>query len=367
MRNRPLPVKARAPVTYILYPSGSRVATFCHPEPVEGRRERTAERSAIEAACYNQPMDFAYCYSPIFMDHKTGEHPENPQRLVVINNEVEKFIPRETWPEVWIDPPDATHDQIAEIHTRGHIELVQSTCAKGHSALEMDTPISPLSYAAALKAAGAGIHAVESVMSGKIKCAFCAVRPPGHHAEKDRAMGFCLFNNIAIAAKYALKNGAKKVAIVDWDVHHGNGTQHSFESDTDVFFASFHHWGIYPGTGHQSETGKGDAEGLTVNYPLPGDTGDDKYLSIMEEDLIPKLREYKPDLILISAGFDAHEADPLGGMNVTDDGFKKMTKLLMELADETCNGKIVSFLEGGYNLSTLGKTVALHVKTLMED
>ncbi|MEE8483346.1 MAG: histone deacetylase, partial [Nitrospinota bacterium] len=257
-------------------------------------------------------------------------------------------------------------DQIAEIHTRGHIELVKTACEKNNSALEMDTPISPLSYAAALKAAGAGIHAVESVMSGKIKRAFCAVRPPGHHAEKDRAMGFCLFNNIAIASKHALKNGAKKVAIVDWDVHHGNGTQHSFESDTGVLFASFHHWGIYPGTGHQSETGKGGAVGLTINYALPGGTGDGKYLSIMRDDLVPKLKGFKPDLVLISAGFDAHEADPLGGMGVTDEGFIEMTKLLMELADETCNGNIVSFLEGGYNLSTLGKTVALHVKTLME-
>ncbi|MFQ5431122.1 MAG: histone deacetylase family protein [Nitrospinota bacterium] len=305
-------------------------------------------------------MDFSYYTSPIFLEHDTGEHPECIDRLNVINAEVENIIPRDSW----LEPPDATIDQIAAVHDRAYINYIKQSCESGAGALDMDTPISPKSYSAALKAAGAGCHAVAAALGSGSKRAFCAVRPPGHHAEKNRAMGFCLFNNIAVAARQAQSKGAKRIAIVDWDVHHGNGTQHSFDDDPAVFFASFHHWGIYPGTGSEDETGIGAGEGFTVNYPLSAGSGDDVYTSILESSLIPKLVEFSPDILLISAGFDAHQTDPLGGMALTDDGYVKMTGMLLGFAKKYCGGRVVSFLEGGYNLRTLGVTVAAHIKAL---
>ncbi len=306
-------------------------------------------------------MAFVYITSPLFLEHITGDHPENRQRLEVINREVEKLIPRSKW----IEPRAATTKEISAIHTPKHIELIRSSCEAGAAYLDLDTPISPKSYLSAVKAVGAGCTAVEMLQNGEAEKAFCAVRPPGHHAESDRAMGFCLFNNIAVSAKHAQRLGAKRVAIVDFDVHHGNGTQHSFESDPTILFASFHHWGIYPGTGSADEKGLGEGEGATINYPLAGMTGDAEYLSIMEESLLPKLKSFKPDILLISAGFDTHESDPLGGMGLTDNGFREMTKMLKHFADNHCEGKLVSFLEGGYNLQTLGATVAVHIKELI--
>ena len=177
-------------------------------------------------------------------------------------------------------------------------------------------------------------------------------------------MGFCLFNNIAVAARHGQSKGAKRVAIVDWDVHHGNGTQHSFDDDPTILFTSFHNWGIYPGTGSQNEIGRGAGKGFTINYPLSAGTGDDVYTSIFESSLIPKLVQFSPDILLISAGFDAHQSDPLGGMSLTDAGYIKMTEMLLDFAEKNCGGRVVSFLEGGYNLQTLGGTVAAHVKAL---
>jgi acetoin utilization deacetylase AcuC-like enzyme len=308
-------------------------------------------------------MDFAYFTSPLFMEHKTGEHPENPQRLTAINGEVEKLIPR----DLWIEPGDATVGQIAAVHTSAHIDLVRNECESGSASLDLDTPISPKSYASAVKAAGAGVEAVDGVLAGKFKRAFLAVRPPGHHAEADRAMGFCLFNNIAVAARHAQKKGIDRLAIVDFDVHHGNGTQHSFYHDPGLLFISLHHWGIYPGTGSSEERGGKGAVGTTVNYPLPSYSGDDRYLSTFRDSLIPTLEDFKPELLLISAGFDAHIDDPLGGMSLTDEGFGGMTEMLVDSAENFCGGRVVSFLEGGYNLQKLGKTVAVHIGALMRE
>ncbi|MBI5638238.1 MAG: histone deacetylase [Nitrospinae bacterium] len=306
-------------------------------------------------------MGVWYYFSPLFLEHDTGDHPENPERLRVINREIQKLIPLEQW----IEPADATIDQVAAIHDREYIQDVKKACELGADALDIDTPICPKSYAAAIRAAGAVCNAVEAVLAGKTKHAFCAVRPPGHHAERAAGMGFCLFNNVAIAARHAQSLGARKIAIVDWDVHHGNGTQHSFENDPSVLFISIHRQGIYPGGGHDHEIGKEKGSGFTVNYPLPAHTGDGSYLALFEHSLIPQIQKFHPGLILISAGFDAHETDPLGGMKVTDDGYAAMTKMLVRAADELCGGRIVSLLEGGYNLNTLGATVARHVKELM--
>ena len=307
-------------------------------------------------------MRFAYITSPLFLKHDTGQHPENMHRLEAINREVEKIISHKNW----VPPRDASTEEISAIHTPSMIAHVERQCESGGMMLDMDTIISPLSYASAVKAAGAGCQAVDEIIEGKIDRAFCAVRPPGHHAERERAMGFCLFNNVAIAASHARARGIGKIAIVDFDVHHGNGTQHSFYNDPNTLFISLHHWGIYPGTGREMETGGNGAEGANVNYPMRSYSGDDVYLSIFRDSAMRKVEEFSPELILVSAGFDAHESDPLGGMNVTDSGFEEMTKMIIDVAEKTSEGRVISFLEGGYNLDTLGTTVAKHVKTLMK-
>lgn len=305
-------------------------------------------------------MGVWYYYSPLFLQHLTGGHPECPERLTVINREVEPIIPRESW----IEPPDATIGQIEAVHDPSYINEVREACRAGGGYLDLDTPISPLSYEAAVRAAGAACAAVEAVVAGKTRRAFCAVRPPGHHAEHGKAMGFCLFNNVAIAARHGRTLGAKKVAIVDWDTHHGNGTQHAFEDNPAVLYASIHGDSIYPGTGRADETGVGEGKGFTINHPVPAGSGDKEYLRIFNHSIIPRISAFKPDLVLISAGFDAHEGDPIGCMEVTDDGFAEMTRLVVACAEKTCGGRIVSALEGGYNLETLGKTVATHLRNM---
>jgi acetoin utilization deacetylase AcuC-like enzyme len=216
------------------------------------------------------------------------------------------------------------------------------------------------SFEAAARAAGAAVQAVDAVAGGEVNAAFCAVRPPGHHAERDRPMGFCLFNSVAVAARYAQQvRGIERVAIVDWDVHHGNGTQHIFEDDPVVFYCSVHQYPVYPGTGSRSERGIGRGEGATLNIPLPAGTGEPEYLRVFTEEIVPALEAFRPGLLLISAGFDAHKDDPLGGMRLEDASFSRFTELLQPVAP------IVSLLEGGYNLSALARSTERHLLALL--
>ncbi len=297
--------------------------------------------------------------------HDTGAHPESVRRLQGID---EVFRRPELEPHLQrILPRAAEVDELCEIHERGYVLQVQEACAGGIHSLDPDTMISPESYEEARLAAGGILAAMDAVVSGEVKNAFCAVRPPGHHAERGRSMGFCLFNNVAVAARYAQKkHGLQKVLIVDWDVHHGNGTQNSFYEDASVFYFSIHQYPHYPGTGAQDQSGEGAGKGFTRNIPLPAGCGDKEYQEIFEQVLIPETDRFVPDLILISAGFDAHKDDPLAGIQVTAKGFGFMTEALVRLADKHCRGRIVSMLEGGYNISALKKSVKSHLSALIQ-
>jgi acetoin utilization deacetylase AcuC-like enzyme len=252
----------------------------------------------------------------------------------------------------------ATWEEIGRVHDRDYIEAVAKTPGQGGVYLDGDTFAGPESYDASLLAAGGLLEAAEQVMAGELQSAFAMVRPPGHHAERDYAMGFCIFNNIAVAAEHLIhRHGLKRVAIVDFDVHHGNATQHMFYDRSDVFFISTHRYPFYPGTGAASEKGRGAGAGYTLNFPMSQGCGDEEYRQVFREKLIPALREYKPQFILVSAGFDAHLRDPLGGMGVTQEGFGFMADEIQKVAQEFCGGKTVYTLEGGYDLQGLSESV----------
>ncbi len=307
-----------------------------------------------------------FVYGDIFLRHDTGpDHPERPARLRAIVDALEK-----DWPDglVRLSPAPAEIAHLTRVHPLRYVQRVENACREGATRLDaLDTPISRDSYAAALHATGGVLKAVDAVLEGRIRNAFCAVRPPGHHATADRAMGFCLFNHVAVAAAYLRDvHGLERVAIVDWDVHHGNGTQDIFYDCPRVFYMSLHQHPLYPGTGTAEETGAGEGEGTTLNLPLPEGAGDDAFLALFRERVIPALETFAPDFILISAGFDAHEADPLGGTNVTGEGFARMTRKIKHAADTLCDGRIVSVLEGGYNLSALADAVRTHIEVLLE-
>jgi acetoin utilization deacetylase AcuC-like enzyme len=291
-------------------------------------------------------------------------HPESPERLKVMYQMLEEKDMKGLFESVI--PRAATREELEMNHTPKYIDLIASTAGKPYYRLDMDTSTCAKSYEAALFAAGGLLELIKAVMEGKLNNGFAMVRPPGHHAERDRAMGFCLFNNVAIGAYYALKNfSLERILVVDWDVHHGNGTQNSFYEDSRVLYFSTHRYGFfYPGTGAATEVGRGKGEGFNVNVPLSTGGNDSDYGNIFEKILKPVALEYQPQLVLVSAGFDTHCDDPLGGMEVTEKGFARMTQILMEIADTTAHGKLAITLEGGYDVSGQSRSVKAVLKEL---
>ncbi|HWP82375.1 MAG TPA: histone deacetylase [Bacteroidota bacterium] len=265
-------------------------------------------------------------------------------------------------------PERATVEEISAVHPVSYVEMIERRCKAGERVLDFgDTHVCADSYEIALLAAGGVLRGVDEVLQGKSKAAFCAIRPPGHHAESATVMGFCLFNNVAVGARYAQKNyGVKRVVILDWDVHHGNGTQEIFYEDDSVFYISLHQYPFYPGTGSANETGKGKGEGFTLNCPMSAGAGDREYREAFARKILPAIDLFKPELVMISAGFDAHKDDPLANIELTEDSFGWMTETMCEVAENYSRGKIVSVLEGGYNLEALARSVEMHVKKLGE-
>jgi acetoin utilization deacetylase AcuC-like enzyme len=296
-----------------------------------------------------------------FAEHQTPPgHPERPERADVFDAVANRWRARGV--EV-VAPREASREQLARVHDTGYLRRISQTTGRA-MALDRDTYTSPESHEIALLAAGAAVDAVERVMGASHRAAFALVRPPGHHAERDRAMGFCLLNNVAVAAAHARAMGAGKVAIVDYDVHHGNGTQHIFEADPHVLYISTHQYPYYPGTGAAEEVGREAGRGFTVNLPLEVGAVDEDYQTAFADVVLPILRQFEPDLILVSAGFDAHERDPLGGMRLTTPSFAAMTLELRAAAEECCRGRIVAVVEGGYDLQALAASLDATIEAL---
>ncbi len=309
-------------------------------------------------------MKVGYVYDPIYLKHDTGGHVENAGRLEAIISHLEQTGLKQQL--TLIKPRPASAEEIALVHDKQYISHIQEAAQRGGGWLDADTVTSPDSYQAAIYAAGGVIKATEMVMDGEVNSAFALVRPPGHHALAYQAMGFCLFNNVAIAAKYALaKYKLERIMIIDFDVHHGNGTQETFYDDPQVLYLSTHEYPFYPGTGGTGETGSGAGEGTTVNIPLPAGCGDNEYLSVFEQIATPVAKRFNPGLILVSAGYDTHWADGLALMQVSVSGFARMVAIIKGLADELCSGHLVFTLEGGYNLNALAASVNATCAVLM--
>ncbi len=307
-------------------------------------------------------MKTAVFKDDLFLEHDPGNsHVESPLRLRMIHNRLNEEGKDFYYPKA--EP--AGEELLALNHSHSHIRRIKATAGKSYSILDPDTCTSRKSYEAACLAAGSVVQGVRMLVNGEINNGFALVRPPGHHAEAEAAMGFCLFNNIAIGAHYALRHlGVEKVLIVDWDLHHGNGTQHSFYDTDQVLYFSTHQYPCFPGSGAVAELGNGKGEGYTLNVPLPGGQGNEEFASIFNELLIPVARSYAPDLVLVSAGFDTYHADPLGSMRVSESGFAYMTRALMDLADQVCGGRLLLALEGGYDIQGISTSVMAVLKEL---
>jgi acetoin utilization deacetylase AcuC-like enzyme len=298
--------------------------------------------------------------------HNPGQgHPEQPARYAAVYNALEKagLLAKATL----IGPRPVTAEDLRLVHAPYYLELAEREIRGGYDHLSTgDTNICPESWDAAKAAAGCALAATEAVVKGEHNTAFCLVRPPGHHAGAKTGMGFCVLNNVALAARHArVRLGIEKVLIVDWDVHHGNGTQDIFYQDGSVFFFSTHQSPWYPGTGSASETGSGPGKGTTLNCPLPAGSGRTEVFDCFEKKLAPAMEEFKPELIFISAGFDSREGDPLGQFRLQDRDFADLTRLMRSMAERTAGGRVISLLEGGYNLDGLGKAAAAHVAELL--
>ena len=310
-------------------------------------------------------MQTALIYDDVFKDHLTGAgHPESPKRCAAVMDALlgSAFADR----LLQMKPRAASDEELLACHPQEYIQTVERDVSSGAGSLSTgDTNISPGSIIVARHAAGAVLNGVDEVIASRVQNAFCVVRPPGHHASAENGMGFCIFNNVAVAARYAQqKHGIGKVLIADWDVHHGNGTQDIFYEDGSIFFFSTHQSPWYPGTGKESENGAGKGRGCTLNCPLPAGAGRKEIVGAFMDKLMPAARKFKPELILISAGFDSREGDPLGGFLLSDEDFSELTAIMLEIAREQAGGRLVSVLEGGYNLTGLASAACAHVRTL---
>ena len=311
-------------------------------------------------------MVTGYVYDPIYLEHDLRGHPENQQRLKAILRVLEQYGVLEKLTLIPAQP--ITRERLERVHAPAYIEQVRRVAERGGGHLDMDTYVRPASYDAALMAAGGLVEAVRAVLDGEVDHAFGLVRPPGHHALRNRGMGFCLFNNVAVAARYALaERGLDRVLIVDFDVHHGNGTQAEFEADPAVLFVSTHQYPHYPGTGYFTETGTGEGAGSVVNVPLAGGVGDQGFAHILTEVVEPVAWRFQPQLILVSAGYDAHWDDPLASMQLSVSGYTAIARALKELADDLCGGRLVFTLEGGYHLDALAYSILNTFALLLGD
>ena len=306
-------------------------------------------------------------YDPCFLEHETGMHPESPERLRTVISRLEKHALVQACRRGEVLP--APLGDVGRLHEPDYVAAVNEFAGRGGGRIETDTVVSRRSYAVAMRAAGAAVTAVDRVLAGETaeeRHALCLIRPPGHHALPASAMGFCLFNNVAIAARHAQAvHGVERVLIVDWDVHHGNGTQDMFYDDPSVCFFSVHRFPFYPGTGRVSETGRGPGLGTTFNLPLPFGVERREYLERFHTVLSDAAERSRPELILISAGFDAHRADPIGSLGLESEDFRTLTELVLDAANQYCGGRIVSLLEGGYNVHALAESVEGHLETLL--